>query len=98
MDLGLFRPDGPLVAYAGPHTYLVGLVVLTLIVIVLVVLRSTRRIVAKLEKADTAKEELRLHLFNAAKLASVGEMASEKKYGDRISCKCMKIVQSSDWY
>ncbi len=24
VDLGLFRPDGTLVAYAGPHTYLVG--------------------------------------------------------------------------
>jgi two-component system NtrC family sensor kinase len=55
---------------------LVGFLVLTLIVILFVVLRSTRRLVGKLESADTVKEELRLQLFNAAKLASVGEMAA----------------------
>jgi two-component system NtrC family sensor kinase len=55
---------------------LVGFVVLTLIIILFVVLRSTRRLVGRLESADTAKEELRLQLFNAAKLASVGEMAA----------------------
>jgi two-component system NtrC family sensor kinase len=55
---------------------LVGFLVLTLIVILFVVLRSTRRLVGRLESADTAKEELRLQLFNAAKLASVGEMAA----------------------
>jgi two-component system NtrC family sensor kinase len=32
--------------------------------------------VGRLEKADKAKEDLRLQLFNAAKLASVGEMAA----------------------
>jgi two-component system NtrC family sensor kinase len=55
---------------------LVGFLVLTLIVIISVVLRSTRRLVGKLESVDSAKEELRLQLFNAAKLASVGEMAA----------------------
>ncbi len=55
---------------------LVGFVALTLILIVYVVRRSTNRMVGRLESADTAKEELRLQLFNAAKLASVGEMAA----------------------
>jgi two-component system NtrC family sensor kinase len=37
---------------------------------------STRRIVRRLEAADRSKEELKGQLFNAAKLASVGEMAA----------------------
>ncbi len=48
----------------------------TLILLVLLVSRSTRRIVGRLESADRTKEDLRQQLFNAAKLASVGEMAA----------------------
>jgi two-component system NtrC family sensor kinase len=55
---------------------LAGLLAVTLLLLVLWVNRSTRKIVGKLEHADRAKEELQGQLFNAAKLASVGEMAA----------------------
>ena len=48
----------------------------TLIVVVAVALRSTKSLVGRLERADTAREDLQRQLFNAAKLASVGEMAA----------------------
>jgi len=54
----------------------VAIMLATLVFIVVVVVRSTRRLVARLEAADEAKETLRQHLFDAAKLASVGEMAA----------------------
>jgi len=66
-------------AYASlSHARLVltGIMLTAMGFLLYVVFRSTRKIVGKLEKADTAKEDLRLHLFNAAKLASVGEMAA----------------------
>ena len=42
----------------------------------LLVARRTSRIVSQLEAADTSKVDLQGQLFNAAKLASVGEMAA----------------------
>jgi len=48
----------------------------TLIVVVAVALRSTKSLVSRLEAADTARGDLQRQLFNAAKLASVGEMAA----------------------
>ncbi|MBI5489059.1 MAG: hypothetical protein HY905_17120 [Deltaproteobacteria bacterium] len=53
-----------------------AIVLVALLVIVGVVLRSTRKLVAQLEAAIAAQESLRHQLFNAAKLASVGEMAA----------------------
>jgi two-component system NtrC family sensor kinase len=53
-----------------------GIALAALALILVVVLRSTRKLVARLESADAAKDSLRQHLFNAAKLASVGEMAT----------------------
>ena len=47
-----------------------------LIVVVAVALRSTKGLVGRLEAADTARDDLQRQLFNAAKLASVGEMAA----------------------
>jgi two-component system NtrC family sensor kinase len=55
---------------------LVGVLLGALGIIVFFVNRSTRRIVNRLEQADRAKEDLQRQLFNAAKLASVGEMAA----------------------
>ena len=55
---------------------LVGILVLALTVLVLLVARRTSRIVSQLEAADTSKVDLQGQLFNAAKLASVGEMAA----------------------
>jgi len=55
---------------------LASLMLLTIAALVLVVMRSTTRIVARLEESDIAKANLRGQLFNAAKLASVGEMAA----------------------
>lgn len=52
------------------------IMLVALLFIVLVVLRNTKRLITKFEAADVAKEELRHQLFNAAKLASVGEMAA----------------------
>ncbi|MFH1130810.1 MAG: ATP-binding protein [Pseudomonadota bacterium] len=67
------------VAYAPmnqAHLILVIFFVLTLVLLILLVARSTQRIVGQLESADQTKEDLRQQLFNAAKLASVGEMAA----------------------
>jgi two-component system NtrC family sensor kinase len=47
-----------------------------LALIVVIVLRSTRQLVSRLEETHRAREELKGQLFNAAKLASVGEMAA----------------------
>jgi two-component system NtrC family sensor kinase len=55
---------------------LVGIMALLLSFIVGVVLRSTRKLVARLEAAHETQRSLTLHLFNAAKLASVGEIAA----------------------
>jgi two-component system NtrC family sensor kinase len=55
---------------------LLGVMPLLVGVIVWVVVRSTRRLVKRLEAATRAKETLRRQLFNAAKLASVGEIAA----------------------
>jgi two-component system NtrC family sensor kinase len=55
---------------------LVGIMVLTLAFIIGVAQRSTRKLVGRLEDAQEAKRSLTLHLFNAAKLASVGEIAA----------------------
>ena len=55
---------------------MLGITFVALLFIVIVVLRNTRRLITRFEAADTAKEELRHQLFNAAKLASVGEMAA----------------------
>jgi two-component system NtrC family sensor kinase len=58
------------------RTVLAGVTLLTLVLIVLFVNRSTRKVVDRLEASDTDKEKLRRQLFHAAKLASVGEMAA----------------------
>ena len=55
---------------------LVGILMLALVVLVLLVARRTSKIVGRLEAADTSKVDLQRQLFNAAKLASVGEMAA----------------------
>jgi two-component system NtrC family sensor kinase len=55
---------------------LLGIMVLALIFVVLIVLRNTRTLIVKLEAADARSEVLRRQLFNAAKLASVGEVAA----------------------
>jgi len=54
----------------------VGIVIIALILIVLFVFRNTNSLVHKLEQATEAKQHLQHQLFNAAKLASVGEMAA----------------------
>ncbi|MCP4606331.1 MAG: histidine kinase [Proteobacteria bacterium] len=53
-----------------------GIMLVALLFIVFVVLRNTRKLIGSFETADADKEELRHQLFNAAKLASVGEMAA----------------------
>ena len=55
---------------------LVGIMVLTLVFIVVVVVRRTRKLVDRIETAHEAQRSLTVHLFNAAKLASVGEIAA----------------------
>ncbi len=55
---------------------LLGIMALTLAFIIGVVVRSTRKLVGRLEAAHEAQRSLTLHLFNAAKLASVGEIAA----------------------
>jgi two-component system NtrC family sensor kinase len=55
---------------------LLAIMAAALVGIVMVVLRSTRRMVARLEAVDTAKQDLTAQLFDAAKLASVGEIAA----------------------
>jgi two-component system NtrC family sensor kinase len=55
---------------------LAGALVLASALIVLLVTRQTKRVVARLEAVDHAKAELEDQLFSAAKLASVGEMAA----------------------
>jgi two-component system NtrC family sensor kinase len=55
---------------------LAGMMVLLLAFIVAVVVRSTRKLVGRLEAAHQAQRSLTLQLFNAAKLASVGEIAA----------------------
>jgi two-component system, NtrC family, sensor kinase len=55
---------------------ILGVLPVLLAIITWVVIRSTRRMVAKLEAATRAEETLRRQLFNAAKLASVGEIAA----------------------
>ncbi|MBT3221475.1 MAG: hypothetical protein HN348_20530, partial [Proteobacteria bacterium] len=44
--------------------------------VVVLALRSTQKLLTQLEAADCARDDLANHLFNAAKLASVGEMAA----------------------
>ena len=66
-------------AYRPLRTARWGLVAIglaTLVVLVAMVLRSTRKLVAQLQQSDQVQDELRGHLFNAAKLATVGEMAA----------------------
>ena len=55
---------------------LVAIMALTLAFIVGVVVRSTRKLVGRIEAAHEAQRSLTVHLFNAAKLASVGEIAA----------------------
>ncbi|MBW2262742.1 MAG: histidine kinase, partial [Deltaproteobacteria bacterium] len=55
---------------------LVSIMLVALGLIIILVLRSTRRLVGRLEEADESKANLRGQLFDAAKLASVGEMAA----------------------
>lgn len=55
---------------------LAGILLVTLVLIVVVVLRSSRRLVGQLEAADQARADLRGQLFRAAKLVSIGEMAA----------------------
>jgi two-component system NtrC family sensor kinase len=55
---------------------LIGVSLITCALLLIFVLRRTRRIVGRLENADRAKEVMRSQLFNAAKLASLGEMAA----------------------
>lgn len=66
-------------AYAPLFNARIVLAVIMLVAlffIVMVVMRNTKNLIARLEAADQAKENLRLQLFNAAKLASVGEIAA----------------------
>ncbi len=56
--------------------FLVILMLIALVLIVVLVDGSTRRLVGRLEASDSDVELLRRQLFNAAKLASVGEMAA----------------------
>ncbi|MFH1811764.1 MAG: ATP-binding protein [Pseudomonadota bacterium] len=55
---------------------LVAIMLVTLLGLVLLVRRTTRSVIGRLEEADRAREEVTLQLFSAAKLASVGEMAA----------------------
>ena len=55
---------------------LIAIMLGALFFIIMVVLRNTRNLIAKLEDADKTKKDLRLQLLNAAKLASVGEIAA----------------------
>ncbi len=55
---------------------LIGIMVLTLAFIICVAVLSTRKLVGRLETADEAQRSLTNQLFNAAKLASVGEIAA----------------------
>jgi len=55
---------------------LLGLMLSILGVVVMLAFRATQRLVTRLETADVAQERLKLQLFDAAKLASVGEMAA----------------------
>ena len=58
------------------ETVVGGIMLATLALVVVVALRSTHKLVGRLEAADAARDDLRRQLFNAAKLASVGEMAA----------------------
>ncbi|MBI4700613.1 MAG: two-component sensor histidine kinase [Deltaproteobacteria bacterium] len=53
-----------------------ALVLLGVVLVVALSLRSTQRLVRELEQADTDRGHLTQQLFDAAKLASVGEMAA----------------------
>ncbi len=70
-------PEAAAYAPLRRATYLlVGAVLLAAVLIVVLVVRSSGRLVGKLEQADQARADLRGQLFHAAKLASVGEMAA----------------------
>ena len=58
------------------NALVVAFMLLTLTVMGVVAHRSTQRLVGRLEATDASRENLQRHLFNAAKLASVGEMAA----------------------
>ncbi|MBW2456272.1 MAG: GHKL domain-containing protein [Deltaproteobacteria bacterium] len=55
---------------------LAALLLLGVGLVVALALRSTAKLVRRLEEADTDREDLTRYLFDAAKLASVGEMAA----------------------
>ena len=55
---------------------LTAIMLLALVLIVLFVVGNTRRLVTNLESSYAEKDDLTRQLFNAAKLASVGEMAA----------------------
>jgi two-component system, NtrC family, sensor kinase len=55
---------------------MLGIMLAAIFIIFVVVFRRTKKLVGQLEATDKAKEDLRGQLFNAAKLASVGEMAA----------------------
>jgi len=66
-------------AYAslsGARLVMAGIMLIAVCAIFIVVLGGTKKMVGRLEATDKGREELRLQLFSAAKLASVGEMAS----------------------
>jgi two-component system NtrC family sensor kinase len=75
--LAVELPTGKAFAPLWRARLILGLIVLGAVgLIVLFVRRSTDRLVAELERADAAREDLKWQLFNAAKLASVGEMSA----------------------
>ena len=67
------------VAYAAMYrtrSIIISLSILFLMVIVTIIFVSTNKMIQHLAKADLAKEHLQRQLFQAAKLASVGELAA----------------------
>ncbi len=58
------------------HGVLAGTLLFAVLLVVGVTFRSTSKLVRRLEEGDRFRHELRSQLFNAAKLASVGEMAA----------------------
>ena len=60
----------------GVRLAMAGMLLVGLAVIVALVLATTRKLVGRLQGAERREQELRRQLFNAAKLASVGEMSA----------------------
>jgi two-component system, NtrC family, sensor kinase len=68
--------DKAYASLSGARLVMAGIMLVAICAIFVVVLGGTKKMVDKLEATDKGREELRLQLFSAAKLASVGEMAS----------------------